>query len=63
MRSPRITAGSDNRWKPRFHLGYRGAISTSSGLGEWLPYEDYMREAYDMLVKFFPCRVYINSNR
>jgi hypothetical protein len=48
--------------EPRFHPGYKGANSTSLGLCDGLPYVRSQRLCARRVVRFFSCKVYIDSN-
>jgi hypothetical protein len=57
-----MTAGPDDRRGPRLHLGSRAQIQLSRDFTDGCRTRDLRGNAYDVLVRFFPCRVYTNLN-
>jgi hypothetical protein len=62
MREPRMTVGSDDRWEPRLHPREQRPDFNLVGTSWTIVIHEIHGDTYDVLVRFFPCRVYIDSN-
>jgi hypothetical protein len=60
----KVVVGGGMRLRAKTSPMGRGPISTKLGLRKWLSYvRAFGSQAYGVLVRFFPCRMYIDSSR